>query len=377
MSRLTVEDLRERTLGRQFPDLDSRDAGAVLALVDRLGPIQSQVPRAPFLTASSRLPGVTYADVQDLFGAHRLVKTSSLRMTVHTTVAAQHPMADAVARGTRTRMLVRELGLVRCSAEEVQAELEAYADTEWRTRPELVAHLRGWLAEHESPASAQRLAGTLRENLVWGHSGLLRRPPDERWETRTDVLHRRAACLLPESKRVTFDAALALLARTHLAAAGPLTRRDLAWFTGAGLTQMDAAVAVLSEEIVRHQGPDNEEYLDLAEPPPARSGALGVRLLPEFDALLLAYHQSLRNRFLGPGEVQAVLSKANGQCAPIVLQEDRVVGTWRTVARGRRTEIEVTVLPGHRPPPEDELGSAAAATAAVLALELTEVRVRS
>jgi len=56
MSRLTEEDLRLSTLARQFPAIDGRDPDAVLELFRRLGPIQSQVPRAPFLTASSRLP---------------------------------------------------------------------------------------------------------------------------------------------------------------------------------------------------------------------------------------------------------------------------------------------------------------------------------
>ena len=59
MGRLTEEDLRLSTLGRQFPAIGGCDPDAVLELFRRLGPIQSQVPRAPFLTVSSRLPGVT------------------------------------------------------------------------------------------------------------------------------------------------------------------------------------------------------------------------------------------------------------------------------------------------------------------------------
>ena len=91
MTRLGPEELAGRTLRRQFPDLPGRGPDDVLALFDRLGPIQSQVPRAPFLAASSRLPGVAYDTVNGLFADHRLVKTSSLRGTVHTSTAAIIP----------------------------------------------------------------------------------------------------------------------------------------------------------------------------------------------------------------------------------------------------------------------------------------------
>ncbi|WP_375424182.1 DNA glycosylase AlkZ-like family protein [uncultured Friedmanniella sp.] len=376
MTRWNAEDLRAATLGRQFPERVGTGPEDVLALFAHLGPVQSQVPRAPFLTASSRAPGGAYPTVRDLFAAYRLVKTSSLRGTVHTTVAGQYAWVDAVARNVRSRTLARELGLTRRTAAQVEAELESYADVGWRSRAELVAHLRSWLVEHESSTSATRLTGTYRENLVWGHSGLLRRPPDERWEKRTDVLHRRASALLPGLEPVSPAAALTELTRVHLRAAGPLTRRDLAWFSGSGLAQVDAAVASLGEEVLRGPGPGEEEYVDLAEPPPVRSSGLGVRLLPEYDALLVGYHQSHRHRFLSPSELDAVWSKVNGQCAPLVLHDDRVVGTWRTVARGRGTEVEVTLLPGHRAPPEDELGAAAGAAAAGLGLELTSVGVR-
>lgn len=378
MTRWSPDDLRAATLRRQFPDPTGTGADDVLALVARLGPLQSQVPRAPFLTASSRLPGVAYATVRDLFASFRLVKTTSLRGTVHTTLASQHGCVDAVARHTRAGALRRALGLVRTTPDDVAAALEGFADRDWRTRPELVDHLRRWLAEHESPAAAERLTGT-RDNLVWGHSGLLRRPPDDRWEKRTDVHHRRACALLPgqdrpDQDRPTVAVALAALVRRQIGAAGPLTRRDLASWSGAGLTLVDAAVRSLGDEVVRAPGPGGEEYLDLAEPPPPARTGPGVRLLPEFDALLLAYHPSHRTRFLSEDDLAAVWAKVNGQCAPVVLHEDRVVATWRTLPRGRRTDVEVTVLPGHRAPSEDLLGEAAQDAGRALDLAVGEVR---
>ena len=283
MTRLTLDQLRERTLWRQFPDLPGRDGAAVTALVDRLGPIQSQVPRSPFLTASSRLPGVRYGVVQDLFKSFALLKTSSLRGTVHTSGRRLFPWLDAVARQGRAGPLRSQLGLSAIRAAEVVAEIEAYADGEWRTRDAIVAHLREWLAERESPASAAAVTGTLRESLLWGHSGLLRRPRDEHWEKRTDLYHRRARAVVPELGTTGVAESLTALVRVYLGALGPATRHDVAYFFGTGLTAADATVTSLGDEVVRLSGPDGETYLDLAEPPAAQPRTLGVRLLPEFD----------------------------------------------------------------------------------------------
>ena len=111
MARLTTDDLAALTLARQFPPIESRGAAGVLELFRRLGPIQSQVPRAPFLTISSRLPGVAYDTVCALFESHQLVKTSNIRGTVHSSVPEQFAWLDAVARRTRSarspRMVAR------------------------------------------------------------------------------------------------------------------------------------------------------------------------------------------------------------------------------------------------------------------------------
>ena len=93
--RMTADELRRRTLSRQFPSIEGTEPEAVLELFNRLGPIQSQVPRAPFLAVASRLPGVSYKTVNDLFDEHRLLKTSNLRGTVHTSTRDQFGWLDA------------------------------------------------------------------------------------------------------------------------------------------------------------------------------------------------------------------------------------------------------------------------------------------
>ena len=64
-------------LRRQFPVISGRARGGIEPFRSS-GPIQSQVPRAPFLTISSRLPGATHETVCELSSPHQLVKTSNI-----------------------------------------------------------------------------------------------------------------------------------------------------------------------------------------------------------------------------------------------------------------------------------------------------------
>ena len=375
MARLSFDELRTRTLGRQFPDPTGTGAEEAYALLARLGPIQSQVPRAPFLTLSSRLPGIDHATITTLFAEHRLLKTSNLRGTVHTSIRAQFGWLDAVARAGRTQQLRQQLRLAAVTPEQVVAEIEAYASPDWRVRADIVAHLVDWLAEHDPAAGRDAQLTTLPASLVWGHSGLVRRPRDEHWEKRTDTLHRTARTFVPDVEPPGFAPSLAELVRIHLGAYGPATRDDLAYFFGVGLRAADGAVAALGEEVVRLAGPDRVDFLDLAEPPVSGTIDPGLRLLPEFDGLLLGYCGRQRTRFLSTDQLPAVWSKVNGVYAPTVLHDGRIVARWRTVTQGRRTSIEVTMLDPYSPLAEDLFTGPVRAVELALGLTVDDLRV--
>jgi hypothetical protein len=374
--RLTHDQLRRRTLRRQFPTISGRGSEAIADLFRRLGPIQSQVPRAPFLTIASRLPGVDYDSVCALFESHQLVKTSSIRGTVHSSVPEHFVWLDAIARRTRAAQVRNVLKLATVTPEQLGAETEAFASMDWRPRSEIVAHARGWLSERENGWAVDR-PDLLSESLIWGHSGLLRRPRDTRWEKRTDIYHRRARSLLPDLPESEFEAALTELARIHLGSYGPALREDLAFFSGAGLGAVGEALRRLGDEIVHLRGPNEEDYLDLADPPDGGTPDPGLRLLPEYDGLLVGYHGRNRTRFLTEQQLPQVWAKVNGLFSPVVLYDSQLVASWKTITKGRRTDIEVTMLHPHPALPDDLFSDAIAATEQVLDLKITDLRVRA
>ena len=375
MRRLSHDQLRRRTLRRQFPTIPGRGPEAVTELFRRLGPIQSQVPRAPFLTISSRLPGVSYDVVCSLFESHQLLKTSNIRGTVHTSLPEQFGWLDAVARRSRAAQLRNVLKLRDVTPEQLAAEIEAFTSNDWTPRSEIVAHARTWLAERETGPALQ-VPDVLSDSLLWGHSGLVRRPRDMRWEKRTDIYHQRARSLLPDLGEYDFAEALTELVRVHLGSYGPALREDLAFFFGAGLGAIDQALRHLDDEVIHLRGPNDEDYLDLADSPQGDASDPGLRLLPEFDGLLVGYHGRHRTRFLTEQQLPKVWAKVNGLFSPVVLYGGRLVASWKTITKSRRIDIEVTMLDPHPVLADDLFDDAIAATEQVLDLKITDLRVR-
>lgn len=367
--RLSEEDLRLRTLARQLPD-----AGDVLDLFERLAPIQSQVPRGPFVLASSRRPGTTYAEVNALLESHALVKGTCLRGTVHTAPASLWPDLDAVARRARAGELRRALRLERLNPDDVTAEVERVCADRFVPREELVDAVVGFVEAAEGRPVER---STFSDNLLWGHPGLVRRPRDERWEKRTDAFHRTASTLLGLGDSPSPDAALDRLVLRHVAACGPVTRRDLGYFLGEQLRRVDASLARLGDRLEHLDGPDPEGYLDLVDAPLTPSADLGVRLLPEFDALTVGYRGPGRTRFLRQEQLDVVWGRVNGQYAPTVLADGRMVATWRVAGSARATRLEVTMLPGEAALADDALEPPARALGAVLDLQVADVDVRA
>ncbi|WP_195909114.1 winged helix DNA-binding domain-containing protein [Microlunatus sp. Gsoil 973] len=372
---LTEEQVRTMTLARQFPSLRGHGRRQLLELFDRLGPIQSQVPRAPFLTAASRLPGVSYRTINQAFADHLLLKTTSLRGTVHTTVVDQFAAVDATRRPRQARDLGRLLGIDAPDVCRLTSVIESFCGDSWQPRDAVVDRVREAVAEHNPEARLQELDQSYCQNLVWGHSGLIRRPRDHHWELRTDGFHRTARRVVPTIPVVDHDAAVTALTRVHLGSYGPAGRKDIAWWLGVPLGTVDRAVTTLGEELVRHTGPDGSDLLDLAVVPKRRRRDPGLRLLPEFDGLLLGYAPEHRDRFLDQVHLDKVWARANGLFSPTVLLDGRIVGGWRTVGRPAGTIIEITPL--HRSSGIETADTDAAVQAVAQALDLviTDVRI--
>ncbi len=373
MVSTTWDELAAAALARQFPDVAGRSAADVVDTVRLTGPIQSQTARSPFLGLAARLPGVTRDVVTAAYETWRIVRGSVIRGTVHTTVPEHHVLLEAATRVGNRRLWERTLTLEHSSLEDVWAGIEDFARDTWRTPEELHDHLLGWLAERGESTTVRRLTQTPARYLGFGHGGLLRRPRKGDWSGQGAAEYRTAAALLGDRATGLADPhVLDDLVRVHLSAHGPASRHDLAWWAGLTLTRVDEVLARLDLEAAT--GPDGREYVDLPHAPTGRD-LPGVRLLPEFDALMCAYQPSSRRRFVSQEHHDVLWNSKNGLVLPPLLVDGRITGHWRAPGSARERPLEVTWFCGTRRPRRAELEDPVAALEQALGITVTSVTV--
>lgn len=351
------EDLAALALARQFPAAPDEVAG----MLGRVGPVQSQTARSPFIGLAARFVGVTREALTTAYEAGAIVRGSTIRGTVHTATPEQYAALGAVTPIGQRTLWQRLLRLERSTLEELWADTEAFA-TDWRSTDELQAHLHDWLLAHEGrdEVTGQQVG----RYLAFGHGGLVRRPVNGDWAGQGAPVYRTLAARLPATPA---DAV-----RLHLRCHGPASRHDLAWWSGLGLRVVDA---LLDETgLVGVEGPDGRTYVDLPDPPPPRSVA-GVRLLPEFDALMCAYDPSGRERFADPAHLRRLWNQGNGLVLPPLLVDGRITGYWRATGSARRRPLEVVWFAGTRRPRKAELDEPVVALEAGLGITDTGVTI--
>ncbi len=353
----TWEDLAGRALARQLPERPADVAG----MLDAVGPVQSQTARSPFVGLAARFPGVTREAVTAAYESGAVVRGSTIRGTVHTATPQQYAaLGAATAIGQRT-VWQRLLRLERSTLDDLWAGVEEFAGR-WRSVDELQAHLHRWLLEHEGRDEVT--GGQGGRYLAFGHGGLVRRPVNGDWAGQGAPVYR---TLLPAAPATPADAV-----RLHLRCHGPASRQDLAWWSGLGLRAVDEVLDGLG--LVGVEGPDGRAYVDLPDAPAPRTVA-GVRLLPEFDALMCGYDPPARERFADPGHLRRLWSGANGLVLPPVLVDGRITGYWRTTGSAPRRPLEVVWFAGTRRPRRAELDAPVAALEAGLGITVTTVTV--
>ncbi len=122
------------------------------------------------------------------------------------------------------------------------------------------------------------------------------------------------------------------LIRHYLAALGPATKEDAAWWCGFGKEETETALRALADQVVTIsiEGLDQEfiilrnEIESLREW--ERRGKGEVFLLPSLDPYVMGYKD--RRRFLAPEHNKKVFDRA-GNALPTIWAESRVIGVWQ------------------------------------------------
>jgi hypothetical protein len=325
---LTNRDLNRATLARQL--LLERAPVAVPDAVERLGGMQAQEPKHPFIGLWTRVADFSPEALLDAIAAREVVRATLMRSTLHLFSARDYAalrMALQPPASVALRVLgARAEGLDPDAVVPVARELLA-------GHPLNFDAIRAGLVDR-FPGVNDRALGYAARTLV----PLVMLPGEGRWGYPRVAEFGLAEEVL-NTQLAPAGEALQALAERYLGAFGPASAADLQTWSGiagwkAVLDGMRDRLAVFADERGR-------ELFDLPDAPrPGADVPAPVRFLPEFDNLVLAYDD--RSRVIAD-EHRPLVTTKNLRVKATFLVDGVVAGIW-TIAVKRRVAT-VTLEP--------------------------------
>jgi hypothetical protein len=321
-TKLSLKEIGRATLARQM--LLERERVAVPEAIERLGCLQAQEPRPPFAALWSRVEGFAADDLRDALHARKVVRSPLMRATLHLMSAADYPpLRPALQPVMANWMVARTRGLDR---ERVVTRARELLEDEPRTMGEL----RALLAKSFPGDDERGLAAVARRELP-----LVMVPSDERWGFPRDSRFAPANRWL--RRKVAAEAGPDGLIRRYLGAFGPATAADFQTWSGLGSAR--DAFERLRPELAAFRDPRGRELFDLPDAPrPGADAPAPVRLLPDFDSLVLAHDD--RSRVISD-EHRGLVATKNLRVRATFLVDGIVGGTWSAKRSGKRATLSI------------------------------------
>lgn len=321
--------LGRATLARQL--LLERASVPTLAALRRVVALNAQDPRPPYLALWARLEGFARDELTRLLEERAVVRAGLLRGTQHMVASDDYRWLWPLLRPVQLRVWRGAFGRYIHGID--HEELAAAAAHELRdgrilTRPQL----RDRLAVRFPVSEREALGRSVQALLPVVHP-----PPVGTWDRRGATPFALAEHWL--GRPLAASPSPDDLVLRYLAAYGPAGVKDVqAW---SGLTRLREVVERLRPRLRAILAEDGTELYDLPDAPrPDPDTPAPVRLLPEFDNVLLAHAD--RTRVMTDGQRRQVCVGA--AVAATVLVDGTVAGTWTLEERGGRVVLAVEPL---------------------------------
>ncbi|MBN3931849.1 AlkZ family DNA glycosylase [Streptomyces verrucosisporus] len=306
--------LNRALLARQW--LLERTAASASDVLEHLVGMQAQAPNPPYLGLWTRIAGFRLDDLADLVRKRQAVRLVLMRGTIHLVTARDCLALRPVLHNSLTRGLNSTFGrrLTGLDLTEVAAEGRRLVESE----PLTLGELGKRLAERWPDRDAFALA-----NVVRALEPLVQVPPRGLWGESGQAAHTTAEAWLGEP--LSADDSARQVVRRYLAAFGPATAADMQ--TWSGMTRMAAVFKDLRPELAIFRDEKDRELFDLPNAPrPGPDAPAPVRLLPEFDNVLLSHAD--RTRILTDEQRRLIITR-NGLVKSTFLVDGFLAGTWR------------------------------------------------
>ncbi|MEO8534122.1 MAG: winged helix DNA-binding domain-containing protein [Flavobacterium sp.] len=136
--------------------------------------------------------------------------------------------------------------------------------------------------------------------------------------------------------KLTKEEGLAKLAKRYFESHGPATLLDFTWWSGFPATISKPAVLSIESELESIEV-DGTKYWFKKGLTSQLSPQKNVHFLPAFDEILISY-KTREITIAKEHQVKAFTN--NGIFWPIIIENEKVIGTWRRVSKKEQTKIE-------------------------------------
>jgi hypothetical protein len=318
--KLTIRQLNRATLARQM--LLAREQVPTVDAVERLGAMQAQEAKPPFIGLWTRIQGFDPKDLLQALHRREVIRATMMRGTIHLVSATDYvALRDFVGQPPAATLRILGDRAAGLDPDEVLPAARQLLDR----APRDFNQLRALLKEAFPKVNDRALGFVVRHHLP-----LVMVPTDDRWGFPASAAFTLAESWLGRSP-ATGGGAEALALR-YLAAFGPATAADLqAW---SGVRGMKPVLDGMRPRLREFHDERGRVLLDLPDAPrPDGEVPAPPRFLPDFDSLVLAHDD--RTRVLAD-EHRGLVATKNLRIRATFLHDGFARGTW-TIERKRGT----------------------------------------
>jgi hypothetical protein len=335
---LTTRDLNRALLARQL--LLERSSVDAAAAIGQLGGLQAQEPMPPFVGLWTRLEGFDAATLKDALASRAVVRATLHRGTLHllpaedyvTQRAALQPALDGGLKVLGDRAEGLDIPALLPVARELLAD-----------GPLTFNELRPLLQERFPDVNDRALGYAVRLTLplvmeatddAWGYARDSRFALAETWIS--GVGEKTDAALLSGPPTAAAEEALVL---RYLGAFGPASVADFQKWSA--VPKAAPTFERLRSQLATFEDDKGRELFDLPDAPrPGGDVDAPVRLIPEFDNLVLGHHD--RRRIISDDHRPGLTTK-NLRVRATFLIDGFAAGTWKVDRT--KTKAALTLQP--------------------------------
>ena len=302
---------------------DDSPGDGVLQVAGDIGGLHATSTTTPYLSLYSRLKGFTRESLDVELNEKRLAKVRCIRGTMYMIPVGLYPETFSALRRTlelKPYQCKQYLGMSPLEYEELSKSILKIVKSGGMTAPEAKKALA-------SSVNISRVMG-----IMCGQGLLARGMPRSGWASNVytyypfaEYFHGMALDEIPEQE------AIRSLVKRYLAAFGPATDSDMAWWTGLPKKSVREALSGLREQIMETEigGLEGNFFMLQADRQALRAvkplNQLTVSLLPVLDPYIMGYKG--RDRFLDPAYYSSVYD-VSGNGTSTILVNGKIAGIW-------------------------------------------------